>query len=112
MMKAYWLTVQKYGEGKRRDMNGWGAKRFRDLPEWRKAMSLVTETYRITRIFPADERQGPVRQIRRCAGAIPGNMGEGCVRKAANDYSRFLRISIGSLLNARVNIIALNLEYS
>jgi len=87
-------------------------KTFRDLIVWQKAMKLVTEVYRLTKSFPANEVYGLTAQIRRCAVSIPSNIAEGYGRKATNDYVRFLRIGIGSLYELQTQIeITLNLGY-
>jgi len=74
-----------------------GVKMFRDLLIWQKAMNLVTETYKTTRNFPKEKRYELVLKISRCAVSIPSNIAEEYGRKATIVYTRFLRISIGSL---------------
>ena len=87
-------------------------KTFRDLIVWQKAMQLVTEVYRLTKSFPANEVYGLTAQIRRCAVSVPSNIAEGYGRKATNDYVRFLRIGISSLYELQTQIdISLNLKY-
>ncbi len=87
-------------------------KTFRDLIVWQKAMSLVTEIYRISGKFPKEEIYALTSQIRRCAISIPSNIAEGYGRKSTGDYIRFLQISLGSLYELQTQIeIALNLNY-
>jgi len=87
-------------------------KTYRDLVVWQKSMTLVTEIYKITKIFPKDEIYGLVTQMRRCAISIPSNIAEGYGRNSTNDYIRFLRISIGSLNELQTQLeISHNLNY-
>ena len=71
---------------------------FRELEVWKQSMDLAEEIYRITRSFPKEEMFGLTGQMRRSALSIPSNIAEGNGRKLPNDYVRFLRISLGSLL--------------
>ena len=85
---------------------------YRDLLVWQKAMSLVTEVYKITQSFPPSEVYGLTSQIRRSAVSIPSNIAEGYGRNSTADYKRFLQISVGSLFELQTQIeIASNLNY-
>jgi len=87
-------------------------KTYRDLVVWQKSMTLVTEIYKITKIFPKDEIYGLVTQMRRCSISIPSNIAEGYGRNSTSDYVRFLRISVGSLNELQTQLeISLNLNY-
>jgi len=75
-------------------------------------MSLVTEVYRISKLFPKDEVYGLTSQIRRCAISIPSNMAEGYARNSTKDYLHFLRIAMGSLYELQTQLeISMNLGY-
>ena len=71
-------------------------KSYRELIAWQKGMELVVEVYRISRLFPDDERFGLISQIRRAAVSVPSNIAEGHARPTA-DFVRFLNIARGSL---------------
>ncbi len=87
-------------------------KTYRDLQVWQKSMTLVTETYKISKGFPKDEVYGLTSQMRRSAISIPSNMAEGYGRNSTNDYLRFLRIATGSLYELQTQIeISMNLYY-
>ena len=87
-------------------------KTFRDLLIWQKAMSLVTNCYKVTSHFPKEEQFGLISQIRRCSISIPSNIAEGFARESNKDYYRFLSIALGSLFEFQTQIeIALNLNY-
>ena len=87
-------------------------KTYRDLVVWQKAMLLVTEIYKVTKSFPADEIYGLTAQMRRCAVSIPSNMAEGYGRNSTSDYVRFLHIAAASLYELQTQLeISLNLLY-
>lgn len=87
-------------------------KTFRDLIVWQKSMSLVTEVYKASANFPADERFGLTSQLRRCVVSIPSNIAEGFGRDTTNDYLRFLGIAKGSLYEAQTQLeIGQNLHF-
>jgi four helix bundle protein len=84
----------------------------RDLLIWQKSMALVTEIYRKSQRFPAQEQYGLTSQIRRAAVSIPSNIAEGFGRQSTGDYIRFLNIAVGSLFEVQTQIeIALNLSF-
>ncbi|APZ93578.1 four helix bundle protein [Fuerstiella marisgermanici] len=68
------------------------------LDVWVKAVEFGDETYRVTKLFPADERFGLTNQLRRAAVSISSNIAEGSGRQSNADFARFLRISYGSLM--------------
>ncbi len=52
-------------------------KSYRDLKVWKKAMDLVAESYRLTKLLPKTEACGLTTQIQRAAVSIPANIAEG-----------------------------------
>ncbi|MCE5250938.1 four helix bundle protein [bacterium] len=87
-------------------------KTFRDLIVWQKSMNLVTDMYKLSKSFPADETYGLMLQIRRCVISIPSNIAEGYGRSTTSENIRFLRIATGSLYELQTQVeIALNLGY-
>ena len=54
---------------------------FRDLLIWQKSMTIVTEIYQLTSLFPKEENFGLTSQIRRSAISIPSNIAEGYGRE-------------------------------
>ena len=73
------------------------AKSFKDLIVWQKAHELVIEIYKITSLFPQEEKFGLVSQTRRSAVSVPANIAEGFVKKGIKDKSNFYNIAQGSL---------------
>ena len=87
-------------------------KSYRDLLVWQKAMSLVTEVYKATRLFPKEEVYALTSQIRRAAISIPSNIAEGQGRQSRKECLQFLAVARGSLLELETQIlIAQNLGY-
>ena len=85
---------------------------FRDLLIWQKSMTIVTEIYQLTSLFPKEENFGLTSQIRRSAISIPSNIAEGYGRDWKNDYLKFLNIGISSLFEMQTQLeIAYNLKY-
>lgn len=85
---------------------------YTDLAVWQKSMQLVTQVYKITSDFPKEERYSLVDQMRRAAVSIPSNIAEGHSRKSKADFSKFLRISMGSVTELETQVmISRNLEY-
>jgi len=87
-------------------------KTFRDLHVWQKAMTLVTDIYQVSRLFPKEEIYGLTSQLRRCAISIPSNLAEGYARRSRADYTRFVQIATGSRYELETQLeIAANLGY-
>lgn len=60
-------------------------------------MDFVTEIYRLTNLFPSEEKFGLTSQMRRAAISIPSNIADGAARKNTKEYVQFLYYSLGSL---------------
>src|SRR3954465_690395 len=85
---------------------------FRDLEVWKESMLLVEDVYRLSRIFPPDERFGLTSQIRRAAVSIPSNIAEGGRRKRRKAHLNHLDIGLGSQAEVDVQLeIARRLSY-
>ena len=77
---------------------------FRDLRVWQGGMELVEEIYRLTRVFPSDEKFGLVSQMRRAAISVPSNIAEGYVRESTQEYLRHLSIAQASLAELQTQL--------
>jgi four helix bundle protein len=66
------------------------------LRVFRTAEHIALEIYRLTRVFPLEERFGLAQQMRRAAVAIGSDIVEGCARSGARDFARFLEMALGS----------------
>ena len=77
-----------------------------------EAMNLVTEIYKTTKNFPAEEKYGLISQINRCAVSIPSNIAEGAGRNSDKEFINFLAIANASSYELETQlIIAKNLSY-
>jgi len=68
-------------------------------------MELSQLIYKISQSFPSEEKFGLSSQIRRSAVSIPSNIAEGSSRDSKKDFSRFLRISIGSSFELETQLL-------
>lgn len=85
---------------------------YKDLFVWQKSIQLVTDIYKLTKVFPKDECYGLVSQMQRAAVSIPSNIAEGNERNSAKEFAHFLSIARGSLAELETQIIiAEKLEY-
>ena len=64
---------------------------------WQHCHRLTLVTYRLTQSFPKTELYGITSQMRRAAYSAAANIVEGCAKKGAGEFRRFLDISLGSL---------------
>jgi four helix bundle protein len=79
------------------------------LAEW---LTLISNVYEVTEAWPSNERYGLATQARRAATSVLLNLAEGSARRSAREYARFIKISIGSLVELDAAIkIAINLEF-
>lgn len=86
--------------------------RYEELDITSVIQALIKDIYILTEKFPKDERFGLTSQIRRAATSILLNLAEGSARKSTGDYSRFIKISIGSFVEMDAGMkIAVNLGY-
>ena len=86
-------------------------KSYRDLRVWEKAMDLVIESYRVSRLLPKTEMFGLTAQIQRAAVSIPANIAEGHGREHLGDYLRHLSIARGSLMELETHMLIITRLY-
>lgn len=70
---------------------------FEKLDVWQKAIDFAHLVYRVTRVFPDEERFGLTSQMRRAAVSISSNLAEGSSRFSHDDFGRFVEIATSSL---------------
>jgi len=70
---------------------------FEKLDVWQKAIQFADLVYKLTKVFPDDERFGLTNQMRRAAVSISSNIAEGSSRHSREDYARFIEIATGSV---------------
>lgn len=73
---------------------------FEKLEVWQKAIEFADTVYSATKNFPADERFGLTSQLRRCSVSVSSNIAEGSGRGSNADFTRFVAIAYGSLMES------------
>src|SRR5882672_8474785 len=68
---------------------------FRKLEVWRRSHQLTLQVYRMTKIFPGEERFGLTAQVQRAVPSIELNLAEGSSRGTDADFRRFVRMASG-----------------
>jgi four helix bundle protein len=86
-------------------------KSYRDLKVWEKAMDLVIESYRVSRLLPKNEMYGLTSQIQRAAVSVPANIAEGHGREHLGDYLHHLSIASGSLMELETHMLIITRLY-
>jgi four helix bundle protein len=80
-------------------------RRYQDLIAWQMAEAFKNEVFRIVLASPracADRRYKD--QLLAAAESVSANVAEGFVRGSPGDFRRFLRIALGSLVEAEVRL--------
>jgi len=78
---------------------------FTQLSVWTMGMEICEEIYKLTRVFPKEERYGLVSQMRRAAVSIPSNISEGFNRHQRKDFRHFLQIANGSCAELETQVL-------
>jgi len=74
--------------------------------------AFVLECYKVTQLFPPEEKFAMVSQIRRAALSTHLNVAEGCSRKSPQERKRFFEISRGSIIEVDTAMdVAVDLMY-
>ena len=72
----------------------------------------VQECYKVTKIFPPEEKFGLTSQIRRAAISVHLNISEGFSRKSTAERKRYFEIARGSIIEIDAAMdVANDLEY-
>ena len=69
---------------------------YKKLEVWTLSLEIVKEIYRLTKLYPIDERYGLISQTCKAAVSIPCNIAEGMGRNYKKDTIQFLHVSRGS----------------
>lgn len=78
---------------------------FKDLIVWQKGILLVKQIYKLSAIFPSDEKFGLISQVRRAAVSIPSNIAEGQARRTTGDFIHFISNAEGSIAEVETQLI-------
>jgi four helix bundle protein len=80
-------------------------RNFQKLEVWKKAHELTLTIYRLTAIFPTNERYGLTSQLKRASASIGANLAEGCGRETDADFKRFVQMASGSACEVEYHLI-------
>ena len=87
-------------------------KSHRDLLVWQKAMDMTVQVYAICKMLPKEETYGLISQMTRAAASVAANIAEGNARGSTKEYTHFLAIAKGSLMETETFLdLALRLGY-
>ncbi len=87
-------------------------KSYRELVVWQRGIELTIMIYSVIKCFPNEEKYSIASQMCRAAVSIPANIAEGFGRYSPAEFSRFLRISLGSVYELQTHLdIVLQLGY-
>lgn len=79
---------------------------------FQQSKQLVIACYKITKLFPPEEKFALVQQIRRAALSVHLNIAEGCSRKSVIERKRFYEVARGSVIEIDTALdIACILDY-
>lgn len=82
------------------------------LEVYKFTQARALESYKVTKLFPNEEKFALVQQIRRAAISVHLNLAEGCSRKLVAEPNRYFEISRGSVIEIDAAIgIAFKLLY-
>lgn len=82
------------------------------LDIYQASQTLALDCYKITRLFPSDERFSMAQQLRRAALSVHLNLAEGCSRKSKTERNRLFEISRGSVIEIDACLdLAIKLDY-
>ena len=85
---------------------------FEKLEVWKDAIQLATKTYKITDLFPKEEKFGLISQMRRCSVSVSSNIAESTARLTKKDKAHFMTIAYSSALELlNQTIIPKELEF-
>jgi four helix bundle protein len=79
--------------------------KFKELKIWQDSIDLAVDVYKLTKLFPAEEKFGLVSQINRCVISISSNIAEGAGRNNEKEFRQFLGIALGSACELESQLI-------
>jgi len=89
-----------------------GRHNFKKMKIWQDSISLVSDSYKLTRTFPDFERYNLIVQMNKCAVSIPSNISEGSSKSTDRHFKNYLETSLGSAFEWETQlIVAFNENY-
>lgn len=80
-------------------------RNFKNLMVWLKSMTLAEEMYKLTQLFPSEEKFGLITQLRRASVSIASNIAEGCATSTVAHFKKFLENAIGSAFEIETQLL-------
>ena len=77
---------------------------YKNLKIWKVGIEIVEDVFKLTSMFPEEEKFGLVSQINRCSVSIPSNIAEGSSR-TDKSFSHFIDIALGSSFELETQMI-------
>ena len=78
---------------------------FKELKIWQKALELSVDVYKVTGLFPKEDKFGLISQIKRSAVSIPSNIAEGAGRNSIKEFIYFLSVANGSSYELQTQLL-------
>ena len=78
---------------------------FEKLRVGQEARAWIRDVYTATRLFPADERFGPISQLNRAAVSVAANLAEGSARTSRKDQAHFYQQAYSSAMECMCLLI-------
>lgn len=69
---------------------------YKKLEIWKRSVALATDIYKLTSLFPNEEKFGLTAQMRRSVVSISSNIAEGAGRGFKKEFIQFLNYAYGS----------------
>jgi four helix bundle protein len=89
-----------------------GRHNFKKLKIWQDSIDLVSDSYKLTKMFPDFEKFNLISQMNRCAVSIPSNIAEGSSKGTNRHFKQYLETSLGSAFEWETQlIVAYNEKY-
>jgi len=78
---------------------------FRKLTIWKDGISMVKDTYALTKKFPKSEVYALSSQMQRCSVSIPSNIAEGSSKGTDKHFCQYLETALGSSFEWETQLI-------
>ena len=78
-------------------------RNFKELKIWQKGFEIAIKSFKLTNLFPKEEKFGISSQITKAAVSIPSNIAEGSSRSSEKDYAGSLKFHWDQRMNWRHN---------
>jgi len=80
-------------------------KTHRDLPVWKKSITLAAKVYAATRSLPSEERFSLDQQLRQRVVMLATNIAEGWSRRTRAEFLQYLHAARGALLEIEIRTL-------